>query len=675
MEKSLVLVFMLPIMTALVVGLFGSFLGNKGVKTYLSLFLTLGLMNASYLFYNIVLGYKVYELYLGKLIETHLLEVEIEFVYDAVSVTMIMVVSLISVVVNFFSMSYMSEDPHFNLFFSILSLFTLMMLCLVISGNFFQMLYAWEGVGLCSYLLVNFWRGRPQTHMHGAKAIFVNRVGDFFLMMFLADYWFHVSDFSTKYLFLFKLSEVKEFIFVYKGMEDMNDVVLGMGMFLLIAAATKSAQIGGHVWLPDAMDGPTPVSALIHAATMVTVGIYVLNRSYLLIEGNQDVQNLMMFFGGLTAVISAICGMFAYDIKKVIAYSTCSQLGYMFAVSGMSGYMVSMFHLVTHAGFKALLFLSAGVVIHGVLGQQDIRKMGGLYKMMPFTCIMMLIGSLALMGFPGLSGFFSKEMILIMALASSNWIGYLVYNFLVLAAFGTAYYSIRLWYFVFFSEVRNPRVSYMHAHDGDSLMTVCLLVLCVPAMCVGYFFKRMCIETGVFWMFWGEEFSLEVSAISLEIAEFLAVWIKLFPLIISIMGAVLGYWFSAYGVFYNISKVFKAMYYAGRTELGFDSLVGRLQVVRNFIPYFMVVGSRSEFGIYKQLFHVGITNLIRNVQVRVRTGVIHDYILYMIVGMVVIILKICFVEEFIQHLSIDLETLFWLMLVVILIRINKIEKK
>lgn len=634
---SLVIVFLVPFLNALVLGLFGWSLGSRGVRQFLKFFLIIYLLNSFYLFYHVLNSYSVYVIYFGKLIESGLFDVDFEFVYDTLSVTMIAVVSFISVVVHFFSLSYMSEDPHFNLFFSILGLFTLMMLCLVMSSNFFQMLYAWEGVGLCSYLLVNFWRGRPQTHMHGAKAIFVNRVGDFFLMLFLADYWFHVNDFSLDYLFLFKLNEVKEFLFLFKILEDTQEMLLGMGLFLLLAAATKSAQIGGHVWLPDAMDGPTPVSALIHAATMVTVGIFVLNRSYLLIEANEDVKVLMMFFGGLTAFLSAICGMFAYDIKKVIAYSTCSQLGYMFAVAGMSGYVVSMFHLVTHAGFKALLFLSAGVVIHGLMGQQDIRKMGSLYLMMPFTYVMMLVGSLALMGFPFLSGFYSKEMILIMALLSGNWVGYLTYNFLLLAAFGTAYYSIRLLYFVFFSEARSTRVIYVHAHDGDRSMVICLFLLLFMAVFLGYFFKKNFIETGMFLFFWGEELTVEVISIVFEIAEFIPVWIKLFPLLLSFIGGFLGYLLSSTLISLDVSKFFRYFYYAGRSELGFDSLIGRLQIVKNFIPYFLVVGSRSEFGIYKELFHMGVVNMVRSILVRARSGIIHDYILYMTFGLCILI--------------------------------------
>ena len=325
---------------------------------------------------------------------------------------MLVTVTTISTLVHFYSCSYMSVDPHISRFMSYLSLFTFFMLILITADNFIQLFVGWEGVGLCSYLLIGFWFTRVQANKAALKALIINRVGDFGIILGICLVFFVFQTLDFEIVFPLITFFQNQF-FLFFGM-NFNVVEL-ICFFLFIGSVGKSAQVGLHTSLPDAMEGPTPVSALIHAATMVTAGVFLIIRCSPIFEYAPGVLNIVTFVGALTAFFAATVGLVQNDIKKVIAYSTCSQLGYMIFACGISGYTVSLFHLINHAFFKALLFLAAGSIIHSLNNEQDMRRMGGLIRITPFTYSMMLIGSLSLAGFPFLSGFYSKDVILELA--------------------------------------------------------------------------------------------------------------------------------------------------------------------------------------------------------------------------------------------------------------------
>lgn len=360
---------------------------------------------------------------------------------------MIIVVTSISMLVHLYSTAYMSHDPYILRFMSYLSSFTFCMLLLVTSSNYVQLFIGWEGVGLCSYLLINFWFTRILANKAALKAMIVNRIADvFFILAILIIFLtFKTTDFKVVFTLVPFISNE---LYVFLGYECLKINIIAF--FLFIGAIGKSAQFGLHTWLPDAMEGPTPVSSLLHAATMVTAGVFLILRSSLIFEYSELALNLLVLIGGITALFAGIISISSYDIKKIIAYSTCSQLGYMFFICGLSNYPLAFFHLWNHAFFKALLFLSAGSLIHGFFDEQDMRRMGRLRDILPFTYICFIIGSLAIMGFPFLTGFYSKDLILEFAYSRYIVNALFVYFLGLMAAVCTAIYSIRLLYFVFF---------------------------------------------------------------------------------------------------------------------------------------------------------------------------------------------------------------------------------
>jgi proton-translocating NADH-quinone oxidoreductase chain L len=338
--------------------------------------------------------------------------IECGLLFDGLTCSMLIIVTGISMFVHIYSIGYMSHDPHLPRFMSYLSLFTFFMLLLVTSDNYVQMFIGWEGVGLCSFLLINFWYTRLLANKAALKAMIMNRIADVFFIfgIILIFLTFKTTDFLIVSNLVYLIKDSTYMIFgctVYK--------VSLISFFLFIGGVGKSAQLGLHTWLPDAMEGPTPVSSLLHAATMVTAGVFLLIRSSFFFEFSNSILILVALIGGFTAFFSAIIGVFQFDVKKIIAYSTCSQLGYMFFSCGLSNYQIAIFHLVNHAFFKALLFLSAGAIIHAVFDEQDMRRLGGLVKLLPFTYFAVFVGSLAIMGFPFLTGFYSKDLILELA--------------------------------------------------------------------------------------------------------------------------------------------------------------------------------------------------------------------------------------------------------------------
>ena len=417
---------------------------------------------------------------------------------DPLSSIMLVVVTFVSALVHIYSIGYMSHDPHKPRFMSYLSLFTFSMLALVVSDNFLQLFFGWEGVGLCSYLLIGFWYKKETANNAAIKAFIVNRIGDFGLAIaiFLIFFFFGTINFEEVFQITSQFAEKKITFFGF----ELNLITL-ICVFLFIGAMGKSAQFLLHTWLPDAMEGPTPVSALIHAATMVTAGVFLVVKCSPIFEYSQFALNLVTIVGMITAIFAASVALVQNDIKKIVAYSTCSQLGYMFFAAGVGAYHVAMFHLFTHAFFKALLFLGAGSVIHAFKDEQDIRNMGGVRKKLPYTYIFMLLGTLALTGFPFLSGFYSKDAIIEFAYLRNSALGNYAATIGILTAFLTSIYSWRLFFRAFHGPYNNKKIPVTETHESPLVMLIPLVFLSIGAVCSGYLFKDTFIghHSNEFW--------------------------------------------------------------------------------------------------------------------------------------------------------------------------------
>ena len=465
-------------------------LGNKYCELITTTFLFLSAILSIIIFYNgIVYGeygnYKIIEW-----ISSGNLKVNWSINIDPLSSIMLVVVTSVSSLVHLYSIGYMSHDPNKSRFMAYLSLFTFAMLMLVVSDNFLQLFFGWEGVGLSSYLLIGFWYKKNSANNAAIKAFLVNRVGDFGLAIgiFLIFNYFGTVNYNEVFTNVVDQSTKK---INFLGL-NINLITL-ISITLFIGAMGKSAQFLFHTWLPDAMEGPTPVSALIHAATMVTAGVFLVVRCSPIFEYSQVALNFIAIIGMITAVFAASIALVQNDIKKIIAYSTCSQLGYMFFAAGVGAYHVAIFHLFTHAFFKALLFLGAGSVIHAFKDEQDIRKMGGVWKKIPYTWTLMLIGTLALTGFPLLSGFYSKDAIIEFAFFKNSTIGYYAMTVGIITAFLTAIYSWRLFFKTFHGKYNNLDLPIEKTHESPLVMLVPLIFLALGALFAGYAFKELLI--------------------------------------------------------------------------------------------------------------------------------------------------------------------------------------
>nr|YP_007890739.1 NADH dehydrogenase subunit 5 [Jakoba libera]AGH24233.1 NADH dehydrogenase subunit 5 [Jakoba libera] len=540
----------LPILSSLTVLSFGRSIGKWGSCILSVASVVLCSIFSWICFYEVGLCGSVCRVELFPWFHSELVETNWGFLFDSLTVTMLIVVSTISSIVHIYSVGYMSHDPHLPRFMSYLSLFTFFMLILVTGDNFLQLFLGWEGVGLCSYLLINFWYTRLQANKSAIKAMIMNRLGDFGLSLGLLGifYLFRSLDYDTVFSCAQEMSE-EYFGFLGIQMHALTVICI----LLFVGAVGKSSQLGLHTWLPDAMEGPTPVSALIHAATMVTAGIFLVVRCSPLFEYSSTALVVITIVGSATAFFAATTGMVQNDIKRVIAYSTCSQLGYMAFACGLSGYSIGMFHLMNHAFFKALLFLGAGCVIHALADEQDMRKMGGLVRYLPFTYGMMLLGSLSLMGFPFLTGFYSKDVILELAYAKFSMEGTFAHWLGTSSAFLTAFYSFRLLYYTFLSNPNGSKSIYLHAHDAPAIMSIPLLVLAFGSIFVGYLAKDLMIGLGTdFWA--GSIFVLPEHIIQLQ-AEFIPSWIKMTPVFFSLLGA------SSAMLLYSIGSSFSSTFF------------------------------------------------------------------------------------------------------------------
>jgi len=456
---------------------------------------------------------------------------------DTLSVLMVTMVTVVSSMIHIYSIGYMSHDNAVPRFMAYLSLFTFFMLMLVSANNLVQMFFGWEGVGLASYLLIGFWYDRASANAAAIKAFVVNRVGDFGFALGILATFFLFDSISFDMIFSLSASKSAATMNIFSGEFHALTVIC---LLLFFGAMGKSAQLGLHVWLPDAMEGPTPVSALIHAATMVTAGVFMVARLSPLFEYSDTALTVVTLVGASTAIFAATVGCVQNDIKRVIAYSTCSQLGYMFFALGVSAYSAGMFHLITHAFFKALLFLGAGSVIHAMSDEQDMRKMGGLYKLIPVTYIMMWIGSLALAGIWPFSGFFSKDIILEAAWGAQTGIGLYAFWLGIVAAFLTAFYSWRLIIMTFHGTSHADEKTLAHVHESPKIMILPLCVLALGALFVGvfsveYFVGEHAIE------FWKNSIFVLDTHRALENAHHVPIWVKFLPIIVGLLGIALAY--------------------------------------------------------------------------------------------------------------------------------------
>jgi len=512
--------------------LFGRKIGPKGSVLITISCLGFSFLTSLFIFYEVALvGCSTY-IKLTTWIDSELFNADWGFMFDSLTSIMCCVVTFVSFLVHLYSSEYMANDPHLSRFMSYLSLFTFFMLILVTADNFVQMFVGWEGVGLCSYLLINFWFTRIQANKAAIKAMVVNRIGDFGLALgiFTIFVSFKAVDYATVFSMVPFFAD-SSFVFLNFNINLINLI----GFLLFIGAIGKSAQLGLHTWLPDAMEGPTPVSALIHAATMVTAGVFLLARCSAIYEYTPYILNIITILGASTAFFAATVGLVQNDLKRVIAYSTCSQLGYMVFACGLSNYSVGVFHLVNHAFFKALLFLGAGSVIHAVSDEQDMRKMGGLKKLVPFTYSMMVIGSLALIGFPFLTGFYSKDVILEVAYGKYSNSGHYSYLLGSCGAFLTAFYSTRLLYLTFLSSPNGYRSVICAAYDSSYAIIFSLAVLSIPSIFIGYLTKDMIIGMGS--DFWGNSIFILPENMNLIDAEFIDYKFKILPVCLSLLGA------------------------------------------------------------------------------------------------------------------------------------------
>jgi len=620
------LVIFLPLLSAIICCFFSRWIGFLRAWQISTSLLGITFCLCLMIFYEIGLSSTLCTVEIGYWFNIGFFQSPWGFLFDSLTASMLIVVTSVSFLVHMYSGSYMEHDPHLGRFMGYLSLFTFFMLILVTGDNFMQLFLGWEGVGLSSYLLINFWFTRIQANKAAIKAMMVNRIGDISLTLGIALIYIYFK--SVKYAVVFAMA--KEF-------ESSNFYFLGFNwntldlicIFLLIAAVGKSAQLGLHTWLPDAMEGPTPVSALIHAATMVTAGVFLLVRCSALYEhASENIRLLVVIVGALTAFFAATTGLMQHDMKKVIAYSTCSQLGYMVFACGLSFYSVGMFHLINHAFFKALLFLSAGSVIHSLSDEQDIRQMGGLARLIPFTYVFIMIGSLSLMGFPFLTGFYSKDLILELAFSTFTPVGHFAFWLGSLAAFFTALYSFRIIYYVFIGPINGNRVVYSNIHDAPTLIAIPLTILGFASIFAGYVGKDLFVGLGT--DFWGNSIYCSSINTSTVDAEFLPVFFKLIPVILSMCGVATAYLFQTHSLFTfkTESQVSVILFNFLNRKWLFDRVYNEWVSQKGLWFGYVISYKTIDKGVLEFFGPAGLTHMAKNLSrfsTNLQTGLIFSY--------------------------------------------------
>ncbi len=645
------LVIFLSLFSALITLGFGRILGTKGAIGFTTTLIGLSNIISFIIFYEVVLLNSNCNIKLLPWFDSGLLLVHWGFLFDAITSIMLCVVLTISFLVHIYSSTYMFTDPHLPRFMSYLSLFTFFMLILITSDNFLQLFLGWEGVGLCSYLLISFWFTRLQANKSAIKAIIMNKIGDFGIAM--AIFAIFSTYGSLDYAVVFPITPyIIENQYLFLGFH-INTVTF-ISLLLFLGAIGKSAQLGLHTWLPDAMEGPTPVSALIHAATMVTAGVFLLIRMSPIIEYSSVSLFIITIVGAMTAFFAATTGLLQNDLKKVIAFSTCSQLGYMIFSCGLSGYNISLFHLSNHAFFKALLFLSAGSVIHALNNEQDMRRMGGLLQLLPFTYIMFLIGSLALAGFPFLTGFYSKDVILELAASNYKISGSFAYWLGAISAFLTAFYSIRLLYLVFFAKTNNFKSIMSHVHDAPFFMALPLMILAFGSIFIGYLSKDLLIGVGS--TTFSNSIFIHPANFRFVDSEFIPFYLKIIPIFFSILGIIsclISYKFSAYFLYYLKTTSIGKFFFVFFSKKWFFDFIYTHFITKKLLSF----GYKYSFklidrGLLELIGPFGLKNLMARIVLNVNklhTGFIYHYAFAFFIGFLVIGFVFIFILSMDMH--------------------------
>jgi len=627
----------LPLIAAFIAGFFGRWIGDRGAQLVTCLALVAAAVLGAIVFWTVAFGGHPRTIELLTWINAGDLQVHWALRYDTLSAVMVAMVTLVSAMVHIYSVGYMAHDKSVPRFMSYLSLFTFFMLMLVTSDNFVQLFFGWEGVGLASYLLIGFWYDRPTANAAAIKAFVVNRVGDFgFALGIFAVYAIFGSlQFDTVFA---AAPDAAHHTIGFLGHQV--DALTITCILLFIGAMGKSAQLGLHTWLPDAMEGPTPVSALIHAATMVTAGVFMLARLSPLFEYSPTALAVVVVIGGSTAMFAATIGMAQNDIKRVIAYSTCSQLGYMFFAAGVSAYGAAMFHLLTHAFFKALLFLGAGSVIHAVSGEQDMRKMGGLRTLIPATYILMWIGSLALAGIWPFAGYYSKDTILEASWAAGTDVGQYAYWLGTFAAFLTAFYSWRLLFLTFHGKPRASREVMAHVHESPPVMILPLVVLAAGALFAGMIGYHWLVGEGRE-AFWGDSILVLRGHDTVGGAEHVPFWVSKLPLAMGVAGIVVAWlayivqtglpaWFAYY---------FRPIYLFVLNKWYVDELYDAV-IVRPAMWFGVRLWKDGDGAVIDGFGPDGFAKMTRGMAAvlsRFQSGYLYHYVFAMFVGAVVLV--------------------------------------
>ena len=619
----------LPLLASIISGFFGKYIGDRNSEIVTSLFVSISSILSLFIFYNVI--YEGYEnnVVIASWINSGSLNVNWSIKIDALSSVMLVVVTLISSLVHIYSIGYMAHDPHKPRFMAYLSLFTFAMLTLVTSDNFLQLFFGWEGVGLCSYFLIGFWFKKDSANAAAIKAFIVNRVGDFgfALGIFLIFYLFGTVNYNEVFLLIPETLD-QEIYFLGINLKSIDLICI----LLFMGAMGKSAQFLLHTWLPDAMEGPTPVSALIHAATMVTAGVFLVVRCSPIFEYSQIALNIICIVGMTTAFFAATVALVQNDIKKIIAYSTCSQLGYMFFAAGIGAYNVAIFHLFTHAFFKALLFLGAGSVIHSLNNEQDIRKMGGIWRKLPYSWGLMIVGTLALTGFPFFSGFYSKEAIIEFAYLKGNTLGYYVVVIGIFTALLTAIYSWRLVFKTFHGTYENKELKIDSIHESPYVMLVPLIVLAIGSIFAGFFFKELFIGQYASNNFWSDSIKF-LSPISTDHPP---LWIVYFTPVIVVLSIPIAYYLFVKNkdITNWLVNENKPLYNFLINKWYFDELYEYL-FVRTFKRIGIFFWKNIDLKTIDRFGPDGISNLIKKLSVRAvkfQSGYIYQYAFIMLLG-------------------------------------------
>ena len=622
-------ILFLPLVAAIISGFFGRIIGDKGSQIITSLFVSISAILSIIVLFNVVTNGYSENLIIATWINSGSLNVNWSVNIDPLSAVMLVVVTLVSALVHIYSIGYMSHDPHKSRFMSYLSLFTFAMLTLVTSDNFIQLFFGWEGVGLCSYFLIGFWYKKESANAAAIKAFVVNRVGDFgfALGIFLIFYLFGTVNYDEVFQQIPHITE-KNLVFLGVGVNAVDLICL----LLFIGAMGKSAQFFLHTWLPDAMEGPTPVSALIHAATMVTAGVFLVVRCSPIYEYSELALSVITVIGMVTAIFAASVALVQTDIKKIIAYSTCSQLGYMFFAAGVGAYNVAMFHLFTHAFFKALLFLGSGSVIHSFKDEQDINLMGGVWKKLPYTYALMIIGTLALTGFPFLSGFYSKDAIIEFAYLRGNSVGMYAAYVGIFTAFLTSIYSWRLIFKTFHGSYNNSNVKIESMHESPPVMLIPLVILSIGAIFAGMFFKDLFIGHSNSYAFW----SSSIKFLEPLSTEHPPTWFLFLTPVLVVLSIPLSFYLfiKNKSVVDEIVRINKPLYIFLQKKWYFDELYDYMFIrPSKKIGYFL--WKQIDGSVIDKFGPDGISKIIKNFSIRAvkfQSGYIYQYAFVMLLG-------------------------------------------